>query len=194
MKNSKIMVAICSGMLALALHANGQTVYQLKIKGVCQTTNDSGDLVSLKLNNETFIQDAVMATGATNSSSLDLVYVQDASTDPSAHGDFIEVYDKTTGSAVYTNLQFMYNSPFPPALTNAAGDMVVIGAQVIPLPLAGSGDSLGGATITERFLRKKTLVRGTFNYTVLRSPGSNINDTVRACSGSFSVNKLYTLP
>lgn len=193
MKNPKLMVAICSGLLALAFQTQGQTVYQLTFKGVCQSADGSGNIVSTKISNKTLVQDAVTATGTTNSA-LDAVYVQGASTDPGAPGDFIEVVDKTTGTAVYTNLQFMYGGSFPPAITNADGSMIVIGAQVIPLPLAGSGDSLGGATITERFLKKKTLIRGTFNYTQLRSPGSPTNDTVRACSGSFSVNKIFTLP
>ena len=193
MKNPKIMMAICSGLLALAFQTQGQTVYKLNFKGVSQSADGSGNIVSTKINNNTLIQDAVTATGTTNSA-LDAVYVQDASTDPGAPGDFIEVINRTTGTAIYTNLQFMYGGPFPPAITNADGSMIVIGAQVIPLPLAGSGDSLGGATINERFLPKKTLIRGTFNYTQLRSPGSTTNDTVRACSGFFSVNKVYTLP
>lgn len=193
MKNPKLMVAICSGLLALAAQAQAQTVYQLTFKGVCQFADDSGNIVSQKVSNKNLIQDAVTATGTTNAS-LDVVYVQGASTDPSSPGDFIEVVDKSTGTAIYTNLQFMYGGSFPPAITNGDGSMIVAGAQVIPLPLAGSGDSLGGATINERFLTKKTLIRGTFNYTQLRSPGSTFNDTVRACSGSFTVNKLFTIP
>ena len=191
MKNPKILVAILSGALAFVISGHAQTMYQLELKGTCLTTNGNGQITSQKLSDKTFIQDAVTATGATNSSSLSLVYVQGASTDPSVPGDFVEVVDKA-GTPVYTNLLFLYGSPFPPALTNAAGTEIVAGAQVLPLPLAGSGDTLGGATINERILPKKTLLSGTFNYTSLRSPTSTSNDIVRVCNGSFSIKKTFT--
>ncbi len=189
MKNS-IMMAILSGVIAFAVQGYGQSVFQIKFKATSQTTNDAGNIVSEKLSNDSLIHDAVVATGATNSSGLQLVYVQSASTDPSVPGDFIEVVD-TAGTPVYTNLLLLYGSPFPPALTNADGSQVVIGAQVIPLPLGGSGDSLGGATITERITPKKTMLNGTFNYVVLRSPGSVVNDTVDVINGNFSVSKPF---
>jgi len=189
MKNPKIMMAILAGVVALTVQGYGQSMFQVKFKGTAQTTNDSGNIVSTKLNNDTFIRDAVTATGATNSSGLQVVYVQNASTDPSVPGDFIEVVDNS-GTSVYTNLIFLYTS-LNPALTNADGTQVVIGAQVIPLPLAGSGESLGGATINERFMTKKTIIQGSFNYVMLRSPGSVVNDTVNVVSGSFSVNKPF---
>jgi hypothetical protein len=193
MNNSKITMAILSGLVAFALQGYGQTMYQVKIKGTCLTTNDSGAIVSQKLNNNSFIQDALTGTGSTNgSSSLTLVYVQNASTDPSVSGDFIEVVNSTNGAPVYTNLQFMYGGSFPPPLISPDQTQFVAGAQVIPLPLAGSGDSLGGATINERLLPKKTLINGTFNYTSLRSPSSTSNDIVKVCNGSFTVNKQFT--
>jgi hypothetical protein len=195
MKNSKIMMAILSGMIAFAIQGWGQTVYQVTIKGTSQTTNDSGAIVTTKISNKSFIQDALTATGSTNSSSssLAVVYVQGASTDPSVPGDFIEVVNTTNGAPIYTNLLLLYNSPFPAALTNADGSQVVIGAQVVPLPLAGSGDSLGGATINERILPKKVVIRGTYNYTSLRSPTAVANDEVLVCSGTFSVSKIFTI-
>jgi hypothetical protein len=190
MKNSIIVAAIISGIFALAIGADGQAVYQMTFKGTAQTTNDSGALVSQKVSNKTLIQDAVTATGNTNKN-LTLVYVQSASTDPSTPGDFVEVVDNA-GTPVYTNLQFMYNGSFPPALTNATGDQVLIGAQVIPLPLA-VGDSLGGATINEKTLKNgKTMINGSFNYTSLRSPGSSVNDQVNVVNGTFTANKLFT--
>ncbi|HEY2081888.1 MAG TPA: hypothetical protein VGI88_03820 [Verrucomicrobiae bacterium] len=195
MTTPKFLLAILSGVLAFAIQGHGQTIYNVTIKGSCQTTNDAGAIVSQKITNKSFIQDAITASGTTNSStsSLAVVYVQAASTDPSAQGDFIEVINTTNGTPVYTNLQFMYNSPFPAALTNAAGSQIVIGAQVIPQPLAGSGDSLGGATIDVRNLPKKTLINGTYNYTALRSPTGTANDEVLVCHGSFSVNKIFTI-
>ncbi|HWD91635.1 MAG TPA: hypothetical protein VG938_04715 [Verrucomicrobiae bacterium] len=194
MKNSKILIAVLSGVVAFAFQGWGQTIYQVTVKGTSLTTNDSGAIVTTKVSNNTFIQDAVKATGTTNSAkSLALVYVQGASTDPGVQGDFIEVVNTTNGSPVYTNLQFMYNSPFPAALTNADGSQVVIGAEVIPLPLAGSGDSLGGAAINERILSKKVVIRGTYNYTALRSPTATANDEVLVCSGTFNVGKIFTI-
>lgn len=184
-------MAILSGMLAFAFQGHGQTMYQLSLKGTCLTTNGNGDIVSLKMDDKTLIQDAVTATGATNASSLSLVYVQSASTDPSVPGDFVEVVDKS-GTPVYTNLLFLYGSPFPVALTNAAGNHIVAGAQVIPIPLAGTGDTLGGVTINERIVKNKTLLSGTFDYASLRSPTSTSNDIVRACHGSFSTKKVFT--
>ena len=142
--------------------------------------------------NRDLIQDAVTATGATNSSGLSLVYVQNASTDPGTPGDFVEVVNSSNAAPVYTNLQFMYGGSFPPALISADQTELAIGAQVIPQPLAGSGDSLGGATIHERALTKKTLITGSFNYTSLRSPSSTSNDVVKFCSGSFNVGKPFT--
>jgi hypothetical protein len=190
MKTPKILMPILSGLLAFAIQGRGQNVFELTFKGTATTTNDAGSIVSTKVNNKTLIQDAATQRGITNASTLDVVYVQSASTDPSTTGDFVEVITKANGTPVYTNLQFMYGGSFPPALTNAAGNQVVIGAQVIPLPLA-IGDSLGGATINERFLPKKTIITGSFNYTVLRSPGSTNNDTVTAVSGSFTVGKTF---
>lgn len=189
MKNSKIMMAILTGVVALTIQGYGQTMFQIKFKGTSQTTNDAGNIVSTKLNNDSLIHDAVIATGATNSSNLQLVYVQNASTDPAVTGDFIEVVDNT-GTPVYTNVLFLSSSLNPP-LINGDGSQVVIGAQVVPLPLAGSGDALGGATINERITPKKTIINGTFNYSILRSPGSVVNDTVRAVNGSFSVSKVF---
>lgn len=187
-------MAVLSGMVALATQSWGQTIYDVTFKGTSQTTNDSGAIVTTKISNKNFIQDAISATGTTNSSkSFALVYVQNASTDPSAQGDFIEVVNTTDGTAIYTNLQFMYNSPFPAALVNGDGSEVVIGAQVIPLPLAGSGDSLGGATINERILPKKVLIRGSYNYTALRAPGAVANDEVQVCNGTFTASKIFTL-
>ena len=191
MKNSKIMMAILSGLFALAVQGYGQNVFLLTIKGTILTTNVDGAIVSTKLNNKTLIDDAVTATGATNSSSLALVYVENASTDPGTPGDFIEVVDSTTGGLIYTNLQFMYNGVFPPALISADQTQFAAGAGVIPLPLAGEGDSLGGATINARTMPKKTVISGSFNYTSLRSPLSHINDTVRIYSGTFNVGKPF---
>jgi hypothetical protein len=191
MKNSKLMMVILSGLLAIAAQGFGQNVFQVTIKGTCVTTNDSGAVVSQKISNKTFIEDAVTATGATNSSHLTLVYVQNASTDPGTPGDFIEVVDNS-GTAVYTNLLFLYGGSFPPLLVSADGTQFATGAGVVPLPLAGSGDSLGWATINGRITSKKTLIDGTFNYTSLRSPGSTSNDVVKACNGTFSVNKAFT--
>src|SRR5690348_16003359 len=111
MKNSKIMMAILSGLLAIAAQSFGQNVFQVTFKGTSTTTNENGDLVSTKLDNKALIQDAVTATGATNSSNLAVVYVQSASSDPSTPGDFIEVVNTTDGTPVYTNLLFLYNSP-----------------------------------------------------------------------------------
>jgi len=189
MKNS-IMMAILFGALALAVQGYGQSVFQIKFKATALTTNDAGNIISEKLSNNSLIHDAVVATGATNANGLQLVYVQNASTDPSVPGDFIEVVDNS-GTPVYTNLLFLYGSPFPPALTNADGSQIVIGAQIIPLPLAGSGDTLGGATVNERIMPKKTILNGTFNYTLLRSAGSTVNDTVKAVNGNFSVSKPF---
>ena len=176
----------------MAAQGLAQNVFQVTIKGSCLTTNENGDIVSHKLDNKSFIQDALTGTGATNSSSLTLVYVQNASSDPSIPGDFIEVVDRSTGVPVYTNLLFLYGSPFPPALVSADQTHFAAGAQVIPLPLGGTGDTLGGATINGRILPKKTIISGSFNYTTLRSPASTSNDVVEACSGTFSVNKPFT--
>jgi hypothetical protein len=191
MKNSKVMMAILSGLFAVAVQGFGQNVFQLTIKGTSQTTNGAGAIVSTKISNKTYIDDAVTATGATNSSGLTLVYVQNASSDPNAPGDYIEVVNSTNGTPVYTNLQFMYNGAFPPALISADQSQFVAGAQVIPLPLAGAGDSLGGATINARALTKKTLISGSFNYTSLRSPLASSNDVVLVNSGTFNVTKPF---
>jgi hypothetical protein len=190
MKNSKIMIAILSGLLAFATQGFGQNVFQVKFKGTCVTTNGDGAIASTKLDNNAFIQDAATALGATNSFGLTVVYVQNASLDPATPGDFIEVVN-TNGTPVYTNLLFLYNSPFPPALISADQTRFAIGAQVVPLPLGGSGDALGGATINGRVMPKKTVINGTFNYTSLRSPGSTSNDEVKICSGSFNVGKPF---
>ena len=188
------MMAILSGLFALAVQGYGQSnVFLVTVKGTSVTTNDSGAIVSTKLNNKTLIADAVTATGATNSSKLDLIYVENASTDPGTPGDFIEVVDSTTGDLIYTNLQFMYNGPFPPALVSADQTQFAAGAGVIPLPLAGAGDSLGGATINARSLPKKTVISGSFNYTSLRSPLSHSNDIVHINSGTFNVGKPFVV-
>lgn len=193
MKNSKITMAILSGLLAFALQGYSQTVYNVSVKGTCLTTNSNGDIVSQRLSNQSLIQDALTGTGSTNgASSLTVVYVQNASTDPSVNGDFIEVVNSTNGTPVYTNLLFLYGGgSFPPALTNSAGTQIAIGAQVVPLPLAGSGDAMGGATINERILPKKTIISGSFNYTSLRSPSSTSNDVENVCSGMFNVSKVF---
>jgi hypothetical protein len=189
MKNSKIMMAILSGLLALASQGFAQNVFHVTFTGTCVTTNGDGNIVSTRLNDKTFLEDAVAATGNTNK--LAVVYVQNASTDPATPGDFIEVVDTADGTSVYTNLLFLYNSPFPAALVNGDGSRFAMGAQVVPLPLAGSGDSLGGASIIGRVLPKKTVIRGTFNYTSLRSPTATSNDEVKICSGSFDVGKPF---
>jgi hypothetical protein len=191
MKNSKFTMAILAALLTLAVQGYGQNVFQLTIKGTSQTTNDAGAIVSTKLSSKTFVDDAVTAKGATNSSGLTLVYVQNASADTNTAGDFIEVVNSSNGVPVYTNLQFMYNGAFPPALVSADQSQFVAGAQVIPLPLAGGGDSLGGATINARTLPKKTVISGSFNYVSLRSPAGTFNDTVRVYSGTFNVGKPF---
>jgi hypothetical protein len=191
MKNSKILMAILSGLLAFATQSIGQNVFHVTFRGTCVTTNGNGDIVSPRLDNKTFIRDAVAATGITNSSKLAVVYVQNASTDPATPGDFIEVVNTTDGTAVYTNLLFLYNSPFPAALINGDGSRFAMGAQVVPLPLAGSGDTLGGASINGRVLPKRTVINGTFNYTSLRSPTATANDEVKICHGSFDVGKPF---
>jgi len=188
MKNSKIMMAILTGLLAVATQSFGQTAFHVTFTGTRVTTNSDGNIVSQKLNDKTFIDDAVAATGNTNK--LAVVYVQNASSDPSTPGDFVEVWDKA-GTPVYTNLLFLYNSPFPAALVNGDGSRFAMGAQIVPLPLAGSGDTLGGASINGRVLPKKTVIHGTFNYTSLRSPTATANDEVKICNGSFNVGKPF---
>lgn len=206
MKNPKILAVCFSGLFAFGIQAFGQqTVYQVTFKGTIQTTNANGDVVSQKLNNQSYIQDALAALGGTISASaeavpeqssktnkttppsLTLVYVQNASTDPSVTGDFVEVVNGTNNAPVYTNLLFLYGGSFTPALTNGSGTAYVAGAQVLPLPLAGSGQTLGGATINERTMARKTLISGSFNYTSLLSPGPT-ND-IRIYSGSFNVGR-----
>src|SRR4051812_26615136 len=103
MKNSKFLGGVLAGLFAFALQGNAQTLFQLTFKGTCQTTNDAGEIVSTQINNKTLIQDALTATGDTNASSLTVVYVQNASTDPGTPGDFIEVVNSTNGTPVYTN-------------------------------------------------------------------------------------------
>lgn len=202
-------VAVFSGLLAFAIQGQAQTgfqepsseaspevsthvdsIFQINFKGTIQSTNHIGTIVSQKLSNKTYLDDAMAVVGTNNS--LSLVYVQNASADPSAPGDFVEVMNATNHALVYTNLQFMYGGPFPPALTNFSGDAYVAGAQVIPLPLAGSGSTLGGATIDERTMQKRTIISGSFNYTSQRSAGSTNNDMVRVFSGTFSVGKQIT--
>jgi hypothetical protein len=190
MKNSIIMSVILAGAFAMATPGHAQTVLTLTLKGTSQTTNDAGAIVSTQINNKTLIQDAITATGVSNAASLAVVYVPSASTDPSVQGDFVEVINNTNGTPVYTNLQFMYGGLFPQALTNADGSQIVIGAQVIPLPLA-IGDSLGGATINEKITPKNTAIRGSFNYTALKTPaGSN---TITICNGTFTSGKPFKL-
>jgi hypothetical protein len=200
MKTQKIPVLIFSGLLAIALHGQAQTVFPVTFKGTVQTTNSNGDVVSQKLSTQTYLNDAATALGlsstngsgtnVTKTAKLSLVYVQNASTDPSASGDYIEVLEGTNNSPVYTNLLFLYGGSFPPALTNLSGTAYVAGAQVIPIPLAGTGDSLGGATINEKTMKNgKVMISGSFNYTSLRSPGSSANDTIRIFNGTFTVGK-----
>jgi hypothetical protein len=191
MKNSKITMVILSGLLAFAAQGFGQNVFQVTIKGTCLTTNVDGAIVSTKLTNKSFIQDYATATGATNTSHVSLVYVQNASTDPGAPGDFIEVADNNTGALVYTNLLFVYGGAFPPLLVSGDQTQFAAGAGVVPLPLAGGGDSLGWATINGRVMPKKTVITGSFNYSTLRSPSSTSNDVVEACSGTFNVGKPF---
>src|SRR4051794_15978905 len=100
MNNSKITMAILSGLLALAVQSYGQNVFQVTIKGTCLTTNANGDIVSQKMDNKSLIGDAVTAPGATNSSGLTLVYVQNASTDPGSPGDYIEVVSSSNSVPV----------------------------------------------------------------------------------------------
>jgi hypothetical protein len=192
MNNSKITMVILPVLLALAVQGYAQNVFEVKVKGTCLTTNDSGDIVSQKMDNKSMVQDAVTALGATNSSNLTLVYVQNASSDLSMPGDFIEVVNSSNGVPVYTNLLFLYGGSFPPALVSADQSKFAAGAGVVPLPLAGAGDALGGATIQARTLPKKTVLSGSFNYTTLRSPSSTSNDIVKFCSGTFSVGKPFT--
>jgi hypothetical protein len=191
MKNSKILMAILSGLLAFATQGFGQNVFHVTFKGTCVTTNDNGKIVSTKLDNKALIDDAVTATGATNSSKLAVVYVQSASADPATPGDFIEIVNTTDGTPVYTNLLFLYNSPFPALLVNGDETRFAAGAQVVPLPLAGSGDTLGGASINGRVMPKRTIIHGTFDYTSLRSPLANFNDEVKICHGSFETGKPF---
>jgi hypothetical protein len=192
MNKSKITMVILAGLLVSALQGYAQpSAFVVKIKGACLLKNDSGQIVSQKLDNKSLIQEAVTATHATNSSDLTLVYVLGASADPATPGDFLEVVNSSTGVPVYTNLLFLYGSPFPPTIISDDQSRLAAGAQVVPLPLAGTGDALGGATIQARFLAKKTVISGSFNYTTLRSPGSTSNDIVKACSGSFSASKLF---
>src|SRR5215469_5981428 len=126
MKTLKIPLVIFSGLLALAIQGQAQTVFQVTFKGTLQTTNSNGDIVSQKLNNQTYLSDASIALFGSNtvatasnsksnaSPSLSLVYVQNASTDPSASGDYIEVLEGTNNTPVYTNLLFLYGGSFPP--------------------------------------------------------------------------------
>src|SRR5579862_3854511 len=192
MKIQKIAVVIFSGLLALAIQGQAQTVFQVTFKGTIQTTNSNGDIVSQKLNNQTYVNDAMTGLGITNSAassnkgpSLTLVYVQNASTDPSSSGDYIEVLEGTNNTPVYTNLLFLYGGSFPPALTNSSGTAYVAGAQVVPFPLAGSGTALGGATINEKTMKNgKVMINGSFNYASLRSAGSEVNDQIRVINGT----------
>src|SRR4051812_25758771 len=130
MNNSKITMVILSGLLALAVQGYAQNAFEVKVKGTCLTTNDSGDIVSQKMDNKSLIQDAVTALGATNSSGLTLIYVQNASTDIATSGDFIEVVNSSNGVPVYTNLLFLYGGSFPPALVSADQTKFAAGAGV----------------------------------------------------------------
>ena len=208
MKDKQLLVGIFSGLLALAIQAQAQTVFQVNFKGTLQTTNSNGDIVSQKLSNQTYLNDAATALGlniSTNgtgtngvtkgnsknpAASLSLVYVQNASSDPSASGDYIEVLEGTNNTTVYTNLLLLYGGDFIPALTNSSGTAYVAGALVIPIPLAGSGQSMGGATINEKTMKNgKVSIGGSFNYTALRSANSTSNDVVREYNGTFTLGK-----
>ena len=197
MKSKQLLVAVFSGLLAVVIQGQAQTVFQVTFRGTLQTTNGNGDIVSQRLSNQTYVNDAMTALRITNSTassnkgpSLTLVYVQNASTDPSASGDYIEVLEGTNNTPVYTNLLLLYGGSFPPALTNSSGTAYVAEAQVVPLPLAGSGTSLGGATINEKSMKNgKVMINGDFDYESLRSAGSDFNDTIRVYNGTFNVGK-----
>jgi len=195
MKNSKVPISIACGLLALTIQTRAQTsqtTYQVTFKGTIVTTNANGDIVSTKLSNRSFIQDAQAAIpGATNANSLSLVYVQNASSDPSAPGDFVEVIGGTNDTPIYTNLQFMYGGNFPQPLTNSSGTQIAIGAGIIPQPAVIS-DSLGWATINERTMTKRNVIMGSFNFTSLMSPGTN--SSMRLYSGTFNVGKQLPTP
>jgi len=70
-------------------------------------------------------------------------------------------------------------APFRLRSSVPTNSQFVAGAQVIPLPLAGGGDSLGGATINARALPKKTLISGSFKlHLVAIAWGPPFNDVV----------------
>jgi hypothetical protein len=193
MKNPKSSLIIFSALLAVAISGRGQTVFQVSFRGTSETTNaDSGAIVSRPINNQSLVRDAMAATGIiSNAAPLTVAYVQNASSDPGAPGDFIEVINKTNGATVYTNLQFMYGAGFGTVLTNADGSRLVTSAEVFPLPLA-SGNSLGTATINVHNTAKRTSIMGSFNYTVLLTPTNT--PTVNVISGTFNVGKQIAVP
>ncbi len=59
MNKSKISMVLLTGLFALAIQSYGQpSVFEVKVKGTSLTTNASGDIVSQKIDNKSFIQDA----------------------------------------------------------------------------------------------------------------------------------------
>lgn len=192
MKNPKSCIIILSTLLAIATSGRAQSVFQVSFRGTSETTNaSSGAIVSRPINNKSLVRDAMEATGISNAAPLLVVYVLGGSTDPSVPADFIEVINKTNGAPVYTNLQFSYGGSFGPVLTNADGSQFVASAEIFPLPLA-SGNPLGTASIKVRNSSKKTIIMGSFNYTVLKTATNT--PTVNIISGTFNVSRQITTP
>lgn len=191
MKNSKTCLLLLSAPLVLTLQAHAQSVFQVNFRGTSETTNASGAIISQPVNDRTLVENAIEATGISNSVPLLAVYVMGGSTDLSVPADFIEVINKTNGTPVYTNLQFSYGGSFGPVLTNADGSQFVASAQVYPLPLA-TGTPLGTATINVRNTTKKTIIMGSFNYAVMKSPTNTA--TVNIVTGTFNVSRQITTP
>lgn len=188
MKSSKLFVVLL-GLAAVSLQAQVPDTFQIIFKGTCQTTNDSGQIVSQPVNNQTLIQRAVDQTGVPNSR-LSLVYKFDLT----SNADVIGVAG-TNGTLIYTN--FVFLAPFD-SVTNADQTQFVRVADLFTdESLNITDEDVGHALITERLMLnshsgtvKKTLLTGSMIY-FMTANGTNGE---RCCSATFNATKPLVVP
>ena len=150
---------------------------QVNLTATCLTTNNSGKIVTQRINNDALIQTYASENNATNSlKSLALAYIVNG--DP--QGDAIEVVNRADGTPLWPVFALF----FPVDLPSGDGSRLERYTQLFNNQKA---ESIGSARISYQFVSGRTNIHGQLHFYLLPQGANGL----RMCEGTFVATKPF---
>jgi hypothetical protein len=199
MNSAKLVAALAMLCLGSGLSLQAQNKFLLTFRGKTYQTNSAGNVVVRPVTEQTWLQEAAQAGGATDTSGMAVIYHIAGN---SGYGDTIEIADRRTGATLTTLMGFWFGDENDhglqlgrTALTNSVGTETRRVDQLFIYyngNLQTTTEGMGTAFVAKRFLSDRFgnlngAVDAELNYLMLPA-GTN---TYRAFVGTFTTTKPF---